>query len=358
MTTPKALKTATLHVDDHVRKQNWRSPPWVLRPCYRVLGDPIGIEPYGHPESLVRALDTIMPPADAVRCEWGPAKTFFVNPSFDDLERAISRCARAHFDEGLDGIGLWPFRSHRNYWDPVWTAHALAFLPPVAFISDDGKEDDSAPFPCVAVLWGPGRVDRFVTEFERVGADVLRLRLTESGLLVMLREERQIVMPGTDSTVKTSLKASRDEALREHQEAALLQVIRAHAHLSLSQIAEAFTDEPETMEALQHLAKNTPLAELVGLNPRVAEEEAPAEGGNGAVEIPTDLEGLDAQVYEFIAGTRAGMTAKELLDATEDSTKAKNRRSLERLQTAGYIVKDGKTRGATYTVGSDDDHYS
>ncbi len=308
MTTPQVLKTATLHVDDHVRKQNWRSPPWVLRPCYRVLGDPIGVEPYGHPESLVRAIDRIMPPADAVRCEWGPAKTFYVNPSFDDLERAISRCARAHFDEGLDGIGLWPFRSHRNYWGPVWTAHALAFLPPVAFISDDGKEDDSAPFPCVAVLWGPGRVDRFVTEFERVGADVLRLRLTESGLLVMLREERQIVMPGTDSTVKTSLKASRDEALRDHQEAALLQVIRSHSHLSLSQIAEGFQDEPETLEALQHLAKNTPLAELVGVEVAVEVEE-PGEPGNGRPPVPDGLNGLDAQVYEFIA-TSGGMTAK------------------------------------------------
>ncbi len=153
-------------------------------------------------------------------------------------------------------------------------------------------------------------------------------------------------MSGSD--VKASLKASRDEALRDHQEAALLQVIRAHLHLSLSQIAEGFQDEPETLEALQHLAKTTPLAELVGLE--VPEEETPAEGGNGAVRIPEDLAGLDAQVYELIAGTRAGMTAAQLLDATEESTKAKNRRSLERLKAAGYIVKDGKTRGATYTV--------
>ena len=90
-------------------------------------------------------------------------------------------------------------------------------------------------------------------------------------------------------------------------------------------------------------------------NGRVGEE--PGEPGNGRPPVPDGLNGLDAQVYEFIA-TAGGMTAKELLDATEDSTKAKNRRSLERLQSAGYIVKDGKTRGATYTVGSDDDHYS
>lgn len=151
-------------------------------------------------------------------------------------------------------------------------------------------------------------------------------------------------MPGSD--VKTSLKASRDAALRDHQEAALLQVIRAHSHLSLSQIAEGFKDEPETLEALQHLAKTTPLAELVG----VEVEEPDPEPGNGRPPTPDGLEGLDAQIYELVAGTQAGMTAKELLDATEDSTKAKNRRSLERLKAAGYIVKDGKTRGATYTV--------
>ncbi len=382
---PQVLLTSTFDVEDHERKQDWGSPEWFLNACHRVLGKPFGIDPFANPERLINAQHHISLPTDSIVTPWnlaeaaGMAQTFFANPSFDILDRAIPKCAQAHYEEGLDGIGIWPWRHHRNFWEPVWATHALAFLPAIAFAG----AENSAAFACVGVLWGPERVQTFMEVF-RTYCHVARI---SDGLLEFWEPHRQLALPLTRE--KPMAKKKQPDNMIQHrlleaQRNILVNIFREHSHLPLKAILDEFDESttPGLGGEVEKLLATVPLRELArspvaavvedaavgtlsgmaaageaaGYEDAKAADKTPKNGEpkrrkktpqNRAAPAAGKLAEFDDLVLKVIGRHKKGLGLDELVDKTEGSVK-RVRSSLERLVKDGKVEKQGKTKGVRY----------
>jgi len=380
---PQALLTATFDVEGHDRKQDWGTPDWCLNACHRVLGKPFGIDPFASPERLINARVHLSLPTDSIIVPWNapypdvaPPETFFANPSFDILDRAIPKCSQAHYEEGLDGIGLWPWRHHRNFWEPVWSAHALAFLPAIEFVG----AEHSAPFACVAVLWGPERVQTFMEVFRNY-CHVARI---SDGLLEFWEPHRQLALPlPKEKPMAKKKKNNIQQRLFDAQRGVLLDIFRENSSLPFKAILEEIEtcSTSDLGDEVEKILATIPLRELVmpegamviaaspvaqvveGVTAGVlqgaynAEPKPPKNGAPARKKKPTNrgrppvgaVAEFDDLVLKVVGRHKKGLGLDELVDKTEGSVK-RVRSSLERLVKGGKVEKQGKTKGVRYVV--------
>lgn len=163
--------------NEHSGNDTWGTPPEVLEPIYEHLG-PIGLDPFGHPQSLVRADNYFMlqryspfapPNAKACRIFYGAedhllAKSWdgyglvFANGPFSDVAPWAWKGAR----QGDEVILLVPVRTGATWWQrDIAPADVILFWKGrLKFVG----AKYTAPFHCALVYWGERR-DLFLVAF-------------------------------------------------------------------------------------------------------------------------------------------------------------------------------------------------
>jgi hypothetical protein len=155
------------------------TPRAILDPLEAALG-PIGLDPFGHPTSLVGALTTIMLPhyrahvapktggeiiwGDAYDHDWSGRGLVFCNGPYSDC----ARWAHQMWSErgGDEVVGLLPVRTGSVWWQ-TWTAHSDAILFLKGRVHFDNYPHQ-APFHS-ALSYVGSRGDHFVEHMKHLG---------------------------------------------------------------------------------------------------------------------------------------------------------------------------------------------
>lgn len=163
---------------EYTGNDTWGTPPEVLEPIYEHLG-PIGLDPFGHPNALVKArryfmlqqyqaqlADTFVGRNQCVfndedsllDLRWDGYGLVFANGPFSDVAPWAWKGAR----EGDEVILLVPVRTGSDWWQSnIAPADVILFWKGrLKFVG----ATDSAPFHCALVYWGERR-EKFLQAF-------------------------------------------------------------------------------------------------------------------------------------------------------------------------------------------------
>jgi hypothetical protein len=148
----------------------WCTPPEVLAYVRELYGT-IGLDPCSNGSSVVEARTAWDTVANGLDRSWIGKGSVFVNPPYgDELPRWINKC-RQEAAEGVEVLALVPSRTDTQWFRSVLASACVVGLwrGRIKFLG----APNAAPFPNVAIYWGP-RSDEFVRTFGEVCNGFLR----------------------------------------------------------------------------------------------------------------------------------------------------------------------------------------
>ena len=121
-------KTLSGNVGGQKREQEVLTPDWILDAVREAFGGSIDFDPCAssNPSCWV-ANNNITLPADSLPIDWTFAKSIYVNPPFNDLNRWLMKVADTA-DRKIPIVILFPFRPHRMWLWPSLRGAAVVFL--------------------------------------------------------------------------------------------------------------------------------------------------------------------------------------------------------------------------------------
>lgn len=155
---------------------DWGTPQVIVDAVKRYA--PIGLDPCGGPNSVVKARRTIKPPQDGLRFKWTvpPGEIVFVNPPFGPRGRWLPLWIEKALREIQETILLTTARTDTRWFHRLFSnATMICFVKGRLHFRVGAEDTGPAPFPSAIVLLVPyvtdwiARVDRFTTAFMPFG---------------------------------------------------------------------------------------------------------------------------------------------------------------------------------------------
>lgn len=363
------------------KKVDYCTSAEVMRPVYRILGSPVGIDAAWNPRSIVKARVKLEKPPGAKLTDlvgglvypWHKEGTFYNNPPFGD--GVIELWVRKAIEEaklGAEGIQLLPAYVSSYWFDEVYqNAGVISFwgLPGetnsrVTFIG----AKDSATFPIMLVYYGD-RIALAASELARVGQIVV-----PSVMRAWLRMVRGHVIPGVsdlfdDLTLDDPIHA----VLRRRERERYAPLIEHCAGLSGRTIAELAESEHPILDELLKLRIDEVAGGLAALQqlepstrpaatsrrkrnrrPRILTTEAvvPDERQLQLVPPPSPSVAarmeLDRQILQLVRERGAEGILSSDLRAQVGCTPAQFRGSTKRLRDQSLVIRQGSTTQTRY----------
>lgn len=139
---------------------DWGTPQVIVDAVKRYA--PIGLDPCGGPNSVVKAKCTIKPPQDGIHVKWKvlPTEIVFVNPPFGPrgawVPLWIEKAIQAQDDEGTESILLVTARTDTRWFHRLFTKGLMiCFVKGRLHFRVGNARTGPAPFPSsVALLPG------------------------------------------------------------------------------------------------------------------------------------------------------------------------------------------------------------
>ena len=165
--------------NEHAGNDNWGTPAAVLEPIYEHLG-PIGLDPFGHPESPVTA-DRYFMLNKYLGDSWFVGQTHYGKLGIGDEDELLAKNWDGHglvfangpfsdvapwaykgATQGDEVILLVPVRTGSNWWQRhIAPADVVLFWKGrLKFVG----AKDQAPFHCALIYWGERR-EKFLEAF-------------------------------------------------------------------------------------------------------------------------------------------------------------------------------------------------
>ena len=159
------------HIEPHATDVKL-TPLCVLDPVRKFWPEGIDLDPCGHPDSLISATNTILPPDDGLGVDWTWAKTIWLNPPYsrDQVKEWLGKLARSTADSMREGLALINSDHTTGWWrDHVRHRPLCLWGERISFICPEGM---GARSPSTLVYFGT-RWQRFSAVFGAHGQVVL-----------------------------------------------------------------------------------------------------------------------------------------------------------------------------------------
>lgn len=148
---------------------NWFTPPWILDSVYKFYDGSIDLDPFYHPDSLVKATTTYTEKEDGYKQPW--SGNVYANPPYSrpNLGLATEKAKKEYQDTpGIQILMLIPaYTSTKWFQENVFNSAAavLFYNKRISFL---GGKQGSPTFHSVLVYWGT-RLKEFVNIFNKFG---------------------------------------------------------------------------------------------------------------------------------------------------------------------------------------------
>lgn len=127
--------TASLRVMTSSDSEHWCTPPEVLAPVRSFA--PIRFDPFSNGGSIVRAQESVIPPADSLVMDWPTDGLNWCNPPYG---RALARCATKIAEQAARGAEiatLVPARTDTKWWCELAPVCWCAWQGRISFLEDE-----------------------------------------------------------------------------------------------------------------------------------------------------------------------------------------------------------------------------